>query len=82
MTAQEFVQLMALLNTEQKAFQLGTVAAGHVSGKPRIVFDIDETGDASSKTFPYLAGQTFTSGDRVLIANINGSHVILGKIVK
>ena len=77
MNAEEFVTLIAKLNKTEKPFSLGTV--GSVSGgKATIQFDGE--GSASNKYYPSLAPYSPIGGDRVLVANIAGTHVILGKI--
>lgn len=77
MNAEEFVRLISKLQKTEKPFSIGTV--GSVSGlKATIQFDGE--GSASSKYYPSLAPYTPTGGDRVLVANIAGTHVILGKI--
>ena len=43
---------------------------------------IDGEGEATTKAYPRLSSYTNVAiGDRVVIANINGSYVILGKVV-
>ena len=77
MNAEEFVRLMAKLNKPQKPFSMGTV--GTVSGmKATIKFDGESS--FSTKSYPSLAPYTPASGNRVLLANFAGTHVILGRI--
>lgn len=78
MNAEEFVSLIAKLNTQEKPFSLGTIDSNYSSGKPRIQFDGESS--PSGKGYPYLSSYSPTGGDRVLIANIAGTHVVLGKI--
>ncbi|WP_218924883.1 hypothetical protein [Priestia megaterium] len=79
MTPQEFVALMSQLNTQEKAFSLGTIQSGYSSGRPRVLFDGESV--TSSKQYSYLSSYAPASNDRVLLANISGTYVILGKIV-
>lgn len=77
MNAEEFVNLIAKLNKTQKPFSLATV--GSVSGgKATLMFDGE--GSYSSKYYPSLSPYTPRGGDRVLIANVADTHVILGGI--
>jgi hypothetical protein len=78
-TADELVVLIKQLSTNEKAFSLGVIQSDYSSGRPKVKFDGDTT--ASSKQYPYLSSYTPASNDRVLLANIGGSHVIIGKIV-
>lgn len=79
LNADEFVYLISQLNKNQKAFSLGTIDSSYSSGRPKIVFDGETV--ASSKAYPYLASYTPVANHRVLIANIGGSHVVIGRIV-
>lgn len=76
-TAQEFIGMNAA--GEQKVFKLATVTAlFSPSGSPKIKFDGEST--ASEKKYSYLASYTPTVNDRVLLASVGGTYVILGKI--
>jgi hypothetical protein len=55
----------------------GTVDAGYTSGRPKVVYDIDISTGALSKTLPYLASYTPAANDRVMIVK----GVIVGKII-
>lgn len=55
----------------------GTVVSTYVSGRPKVVYDIDISTGAISKALPYLSSYTPLVNDRVMI--IKG--VIIGKIV-
>jgi hypothetical protein len=79
MTPEEFVNLMSQLNTTEKAFSLGSIDSSYTSGSPKILFDGEST--VSSKQFTRLGSYTPVAGDRVLLANVAGTFVILGKIV-
>jgi hypothetical protein len=79
MRAEEFVKLISSLNTKEKAFSLGKIDPAYTSGRPKVIFDGDTV--PSTKTYPYLSSYTPQANDRVLIANVGGSHVIIGKIV-
>jgi hypothetical protein len=79
MTPEELVSLIGQIHKTEKVFSLGVLPSNYSSGKPQIIFDGEET--ASLKAYPYLSSYTPSAGDRVLIANIAGSHVILGKVM-
>jgi hypothetical protein len=74
-----FKKMIQELSTPQKSYSLGKIASNHTSGKPQIVFDGETV--ASIKRYPYLSSYTPVANDRVLLANVGGSHVVLGKIV-
>lgn len=80
MNANEFVALISSLNTKEKPFTLGKIDPAYSgSGRPRVIFDGSTT--VSSKTYPYLSSYTPQANDRVILANVGKTHVILGKIV-
>jgi len=80
MDANEFVALISSLNTKEKPFTLGKIDPDYSgSGRPRVIFDGSTT--VSSKTYPYLSSYTPQANDRVILANVGRTHVILGKIV-
>lgn len=80
MNANEFVALISSLNTKEKPFTLGKIDPTYNgSGRPRVIFDGSTV--VSSKTYPYLSSYTPQANDRVILANVGGTHVILGKIV-
>jgi hypothetical protein len=61
------------------AFLLGTVDAAYVSGRPKIIFDGETV--VSGKAYPYLTSYAPAASDRVLLARVGGSFVVLGKVV-
>jgi hypothetical protein len=79
MTPEELVSLIGQIHKTEKVLSLGVVPSNYSSGKPQIIFDGEET--AGTKTYPYLSSYTPSAGDRVLMVNIAGSHVVLGKVV-
>lgn len=60
-------------------FRLGKIDPAHTTGRPKIVFDGEIT--ASGKQYPYLASYTPAASDRVILALVSGSYIVLGKIV-
>lgn len=64
---------------KEAVFRLGKIDPLYSNGRPKIVFD-GETA-ASTKQYPYLAPYAPTAGDRVLLAKVAGSYVIMGKVI-
>jgi hypothetical protein len=60
-------------------FRLGKIDPAYTSGRPKIIFDGETT--ASGKQYPHLASYTPAANDRVLLAAVSGSYVVLGKIM-
>ena len=60
-------------------FAMGTIAQGYSSGRPLVVFDGDDA--SGKKEYPYLSSYTPAGGDRVLLAKVAGSFVIVGRVV-
>ena len=60
------------------SFLIGTIPASYATGRPTIIFDGESV--ASVRTYPYLSSYTPTAEDRVLIAVVGRSGVVLGKI--
>lgn len=59
-------------------FRLGKIDPNYTTGRPRIVFDGESV--ASGKQYPYLSSYTPAANDRVLLALVSGSYIVLGKI--
>lgn len=59
-------------------FRLGTIPNTYTAGRPTVIFDGE--GAASTRTYPYLSSYVPAIGDRVLVATVGRSGVILGKI--
>ena len=76
----EFIEMFRQVVREetenQFAFRIGTIAT--TSGKPTIRF-AGET-EPSAKGYSYLSSYTPAVGDRVLLARVKGTYVILGKL--
>ena len=60
-------------------YRLGKIDPAYSSGRPKIVFDGETT--ATTKQYPYLSPYAPTAGDRVLLAKVAGSYLILGKVI-
>jgi len=77
MTPEQFLKFLPLAQTGV-AFLMGTIPVGYITGRPTIIFDGESV--ASVRTYPYLSSYTPTAEDRVLIAVVGHSGVVLGKI--
>ena len=75
-TAQEFLEMNR--QKTEKVFRLGRVDSV-TGGLPTIQFDGEET--ASGKLYAKLDGYSPTTGDRVLLAKVSGTYIVLGKVV-
>jgi hypothetical protein len=60
-------------------YRLGKIDSEYSSGRPKIVFDGETT--ASEKQYPYLSSYTPEADDRVLLARIAGSYIVIGKVI-
>ena len=69
---EEFVSIIDK-KEDKKVFKLGTIVDGKVQ------FDGEDT--PSEKNYTRLNSYTITMGDRVLLAVVGGTYVILGKVV-
>lgn len=58
--------------------QQGFIDSAYTSGNPKVVF-LGET-TPGDKTYPYLAGYTPVANDRVLLARVGKTYIIIGKI--
>lgn len=69
---------MMLLFTSDVSYRMAVVSSV-TSGRPYIRFYGEI--DASQKPYKYLGSYIPTTGDKVLVARIGKSYVILGKVV-
>lgn len=60
-------------------FKMGTVDSLFPDGSPKVKFDGETT--PSQKKYKRLASYTPSVGDRVVIASVSGTYVVLGKTV-
>jgi hypothetical protein len=75
-TANDFIDIMK--QEQGKSFCMGRVDNNHLEGRPRIIFDGESS--PSAKRYPYLSSYVPKANDRVLLASISGTYVVLGKI--
>lgn len=73
--ASEFLKIIS--KEAPPSFALGLIDASYSSGNPAILFDGETT--VSTKTYHFLASYKPVASDRVVLAKIGGSFVILGK---
>ena len=73
-TAQELVETPQ----ENKNFKMAVVAELFPNSTAKVTFDGEE--EASEKQYAYLSSYVPKSGDRVLMAAVGGTYVILGKV--
>lgn len=67
-------ELILLGNDKQECpFRLGKIVSGKVQ------FDGEDT--PSAKTYKRLGSYPLTNGDKVLLAAVAGTYVILGKVI-
>jgi len=81
MNSQEFVSIVNELiekNKDKGAYKIGSIPSGYSGGEPAILFDGEDT--PSGKTYKRLGSYTPVAGDRVLLARVAGTYVILGSI--
>lgn len=71
--------LKILVPEDKRNYKLGTIDSAYSSGRPKIIFDGETV--ASTKQYPYLGSYTPMASDRVLLLEVGGSYVILGKII-
>ena len=79
MRPEEIARLILESQPEQRPFTLATVDPSYSSGRPKLIFDGDTV--VSQKTYPYLSSYSPSANHRVILANIAGTHVILGRII-
>ncbi len=75
-TAQEFLEMNR--QKKDRVFRLGKVDSVS-GGLPAILFDGEET--ASGKLYAKLSTYSPSTGDRVLLAKVSGTYIVLGKVV-
>ncbi|HLS53297.1 MAG TPA: hypothetical protein VK031_04940 [Tissierellaceae bacterium] len=78
MRADEFLGIVKD-NRKEVNFKLGVVADLFGNGTAKITFD-GET-EASTKQYSYLSSYKPKKGDRVLLAKVGGTYVILGNLM-
>ena len=76
-TAEELVSMTE--QEQQEPFKLATVVELFEIGTAKVQFDGEE--EPSQKEYSYLASYTPVVGDRVLLASVAGTYVIMDKIM-
>ncbi len=74
-------KLLSLTNKNEvvQPYKLGVIDPDYIDGKARIIFDGENI--ASEKEYPRLASYKPVAGDRVILAKLAGTYVILGKVI-
>lgn len=80
MDSTEFVDIVREIVNEgaQPHYKIGTIASA--DGKPTITFAGES--EPSGKGYTYLTSYNPKTGDRVLLARVKGTYVILGKLAQ
>lgn len=78
MTPTEFLNIIQGKDNPD-VYKMGKVDPAYSEGRPRIVFDGESV--PSKKRYPYLGSYTPRGSDRVLLAVVKGTYVILGKVM-
>lgn len=79
MNSQDFVSIVnELIEKKQKkgAYKIGRIPDNYTSGEPSILFDGEQT--PSGKTYKCLGSYHPIAGDRVLLARVSNTYVVLG----
>lgn len=69
---------MAAGSADSGSFRLATVADYNSSTGSTLKFAGESS--ASAKRYKRISGVTFSTGDRVLVARISGTYVIIGRV--
>jgi hypothetical protein len=78
-TPEKFLQIIQIIkdNKEKSSFKLGKIDPDYTGGDPRIVFDGESSASAKAyKTVSYAP----VANDRVLLARVAGTYLVLGEI--
>jgi len=78
MNAEDFIKIMQG-EKKDSIFRLGKIDPDYNSGRPKIVFDGETT--PSTKQYPYLSSYSPAANDRVLLAKVAGSYIVIGKVI-
>lgn len=79
MNPSEFLQIVSPNKDDPTVFKMGNISSAYSSGWPKVKFD-GESAD-SVRLYPYMSSYTPAANDRVLVAIVGHSGVILGKII-
>lgn len=80
MKTQDFIEIIEKMIQKKinVPFSLGRIDSQYVSGNPRVLFDGENR--VSIKRYPYLSSYEPIGNDRILLANIAGTHIVIGHI--
>lgn len=77
-STEDFLKLSEPPEQQQGTLKLATVTSLFENGTAKVKFDGEET--ASEKQYSYLSSYGPESNDRVVMASIAGTYIILGKV--
>lgn len=66
--------------TSSEAGQLLLATVGASSDRDGTTLQIDGDSSAGTQRYRKISGQSLSAGDRVLVAQVGGSYVIIGRI--
>lgn len=78
-TSNDLLKVIQSTNSGSGALTKLAVVSNILNGSVYLTFYGDET--PSQKSYKRLSSYTPTKGDTVLVLNVNGSYVIVGKVV-
>lgn len=80
MDTQNFIEIIENMIEKKLSvpFSLGRIDPRYSGGKPKVIFDGEP--QASHKRYSHLSSYKPEPNERILIANISGTHVIVGSI--
>lgn len=79
MRAEEFLSLIdQRVNGHGELFAFGTIPSNYTSGDPPVTFDGETV--VSTKAYTHLSSYTPAANDRVLLARVGASWVVVGKV--
>lgn len=77
--AEDLIQIIQSQTKNAESFVLGTIDLNYESGRPKVKFDGETS--VSTKQYPYLYSYTPVAEDRVLLAKVRSTYIILGSIM-
>lgn len=79
MNPTDFLEIVSPDRGDPIVFKIGSIPATYTTGRPTVKFD-GETA-ASVRLYPYLGSYAPAANDRVLVAIVGHSGVVIGKLV-
>lgn len=66
-------------STDKNMFRLGRVDPDYTGGRPSVIFSGETI--KSGKKYPYLSSYVPKANEKILLAKVGSSYVILGRII-